>query len=112
MPGSGRELWRFRTRPHHTFELAAEVWLAKLDAQVAEGVRRATTADTYRGLGPAERFDQRADVLDESVQHYASCRWMRCTSAAPQPRTTTGRQDTNAVISQGARSTPAAVSRW
>lgn len=35
-------------RPHHTFERAAEVWLAKLDAQVAEGTRAATTADTYR----------------------------------------------------------------
>ncbi|WP_214368675.1 tyrosine-type recombinase/integrase [Pseudonocardia sp. H11422] len=35
-------------RPHHTFERAAEVWLAKLDAQVAEGIRAATTADTYR----------------------------------------------------------------
>jgi integrase len=35
-------------RPHHTFERAADVWLAKLDAQVAEGARAATTADTYR----------------------------------------------------------------
>jgi hypothetical protein len=35
-------------RPHHTFERAAEIWLAKLDAQVAEGTRKATTADTYR----------------------------------------------------------------
>jgi integrase len=35
-------------RPHHTFERAAEVWLAKLDAQVTEGTRTATTADTYR----------------------------------------------------------------
>jgi hypothetical protein len=35
-------------RPHHTFERAAEVWLAKLDAQVADGTRAATTADTYR----------------------------------------------------------------
>jgi integrase len=35
-------------RPHHTFERAAEVWLAKLDAQVAEGRRTATTADIYR----------------------------------------------------------------
>src|SRR3954452_24122463 len=35
-------------RPHHTFERAAELWLAKLDAQVAEGARAATTADTYR----------------------------------------------------------------
>ena len=35
-------------RPHHTFERAAGVWLAKLDAQVAEGTRAATTADTYR----------------------------------------------------------------
>ena len=35
-------------RPHHRFERAAEVWLAKLDAQVAEGRRAATTADTYR----------------------------------------------------------------
>jgi hypothetical protein len=73
MPGSGRKSWRFRTRPHHTFEFAAEVWLAKLDAQVAQGVRRATTADTYRGPGPAERFDQRADGRDESVQHYGRC---------------------------------------
>ena len=35
-------------RPHHTFERAADIWLAKLDAQVAEGTRAATTADTYR----------------------------------------------------------------
>lgn len=35
-------------RPHHTFERAAEIWLVKLDAQVAEGTRTATTADTYR----------------------------------------------------------------
>jgi integrase len=35
-------------RPHHTFERAAEQWLAKLDAQVAAGTRAATTADTYR----------------------------------------------------------------
>jgi hypothetical protein len=35
-------------RPHHTFERAAELWLTKLDAQVAEGARAATTADTYR----------------------------------------------------------------
>jgi integrase len=35
-------------RPHHTFERAAERWLAKLDAQVADGVRKVTTADTYR----------------------------------------------------------------
>lgn len=35
-------------RPHHTFERAAELWLAKLDAQVAEGARTVTTADTYR----------------------------------------------------------------
>src|SRR4051812_13683399 len=35
-------------RPRHTFERAAEMWLAKLDAQVTEGVRAATTADTYR----------------------------------------------------------------
>jgi hypothetical protein len=35
-------------RPHHTFERAAELWLAKLDAQVAEGARAVTTADTYR----------------------------------------------------------------
>ncbi|HEY2766021.1 MAG TPA: site-specific integrase, partial [Pseudonocardiaceae bacterium] len=35
-------------RPEHTFERAAERWLAKLDAQVAEGTRKVTTADTYR----------------------------------------------------------------
>jgi integrase len=35
-------------RPHHTFARAAEIWLAKLDAQVTEGRRAATTADTYR----------------------------------------------------------------
>jgi integrase len=35
-------------RPHDTFERAAEMWLAKLDAQVAEGTRAATSADTYR----------------------------------------------------------------
>lgn len=35
-------------RPEHKFERAAEMWLAKLDAQVAEGTRAATTADTYR----------------------------------------------------------------
>lgn len=35
-------------RPHHTFERAAQMWLAKLDAQVAEGTRARTTADTYR----------------------------------------------------------------
>ncbi|MGH3437385.1 MAG: tyrosine-type recombinase/integrase [Sciscionella sp.] len=35
-------------RPHHTFERAAERWLAKLDAQVADGTRKVTTADTYR----------------------------------------------------------------
>ena len=35
-------------RPDHKFERAAEMWLAKLDAQVAEGTRAATTADTYR----------------------------------------------------------------
>ena len=35
-------------RPHHTFARAAEIWLAKLEAQVAEGRRAATTADTYR----------------------------------------------------------------
>ncbi|MDQ2710002.1 MAG: hypothetical protein M3Z25_21335 [Actinomycetota bacterium] len=35
-------------RPHHKFERAAEMWLAKLDAQVAEGTRAVTTADTYR----------------------------------------------------------------
>lgn len=35
-------------RPHHTFDRAAERWLAKLDAQVADGVRKVTTADTYR----------------------------------------------------------------
>src|SRR3954447_6988572 len=35
-------------RPRHTFERAPEVWLATLDARVAEGTRTATTADTYR----------------------------------------------------------------
>lgn len=35
-------------RPTDTFERAANLWLVKLDAQVAEGVRAATTADTYR----------------------------------------------------------------
>jgi integrase len=35
-------------RPHDTFERAADMWLAKLDAQVAEGARAVTTADTYR----------------------------------------------------------------
>ncbi len=35
-------------RPHHTFERAAEIWSTKLDAQVAEGTRTVTTADTYR----------------------------------------------------------------
>ncbi len=35
-------------RPHHTFERAAELWLAKLDSQVADGIRKVTTADTYR----------------------------------------------------------------
>ena len=35
-------------RPHHTFERAAERWLAKLDAQLADGSRKVTTADTYR----------------------------------------------------------------
>lgn len=35
-------------RPHHTFERAADMWLAKLEGQVAEGTRTVTTADTYR----------------------------------------------------------------
>ena len=35
-------------RPNHTFERAAELWLAKLDAQVADGARAVTTSDTYR----------------------------------------------------------------
>ncbi len=35
-------------RPDHTFERAAEVWLTKLDAQVAEGMQAATSADIYR----------------------------------------------------------------
>jgi integrase len=35
-------------RPQHTFERASRMWLSKLDAQVAEGTRAATTADTYR----------------------------------------------------------------
>jgi hypothetical protein len=35
-------------RPTDAFERAASLWLAKLDSQVAEGVRAATTADTYR----------------------------------------------------------------
>jgi hypothetical protein len=34
--------------PQHTFERASEMWLSKLDAQVAEGTRAMTTADTYR----------------------------------------------------------------
>jgi hypothetical protein len=79
---------------------------------VGTGIGTVEVDDSVPRIVPAERIKRRADGLDESVQHHASCRWMRCTSAAPQPRTTTGRQDTNAVISQGARSTPAAVSRW
>lgn len=35
-------------RPTDTFERASEMWLRKLDAQVSEGTRQATTADTYR----------------------------------------------------------------
>ncbi|TCK21380.1 tyrosine-type recombinase/integrase [Pseudonocardia endophytica] len=35
-------------RPSDTFERAAETWLRKLDAQVADGTRAVTTADTYR----------------------------------------------------------------
>ncbi|SDH31770.1 tyrosine-type recombinase/integrase [Pseudonocardia oroxyli] len=35
-------------RPTDTVARAAEMWLAKLDAQVAEGTRAATTADTYK----------------------------------------------------------------
>lgn len=35
-------------RPGHTFERAAELWLLKLDAQVADGARAVTTADLYR----------------------------------------------------------------
>jgi hypothetical protein len=35
-------------RPHHTFARAAEAHLATFDAQVGEGTRAATTADTYR----------------------------------------------------------------
>src|SRR5581483_10199260 len=35
-------------RPGDTVERASELWLAKLDSQVAEGVRTVTTADTYR----------------------------------------------------------------
>jgi hypothetical protein len=35
-------------RSTDTLERAANLGLAKLDAQVAEGVRAATTADTYR----------------------------------------------------------------
>jgi integrase len=39
---------RSALRAHHTFERASEMWLTKLDAQVAEGTRAVTTADTYR----------------------------------------------------------------
>lgn len=35
-------------RPTDTFERASEAWLRKLDAQVADGARAVTTADTYR----------------------------------------------------------------
>ena len=35
-------------RPEHTLERAAELWLVKLDAQVADGARAVTTADLYR----------------------------------------------------------------
>ncbi|MEQ3554635.1 tyrosine-type recombinase/integrase [Pseudonocardia nematodicida] len=35
-------------RPEHPFERAADLWLIKLDAQVADGARSATTADLYR----------------------------------------------------------------
>ncbi len=35
-------------RPESRLERAAALWLVKLDAQVADGTRRATTADTYR----------------------------------------------------------------
>ncbi|MBW0101651.1 tyrosine-type recombinase/integrase [Pseudonocardia sp. KRD291] len=35
-------------RPEHTFERATEIWLTKLDAQVRDGARAVTTADTYR----------------------------------------------------------------
>ncbi|MEJ3658393.1 hypothetical protein WEH80_36090 [Actinomycetes bacterium KLBMP 9759] len=34
-------------RPHHMLERAAEMWQAKLAAQVADGARSATWADTY-----------------------------------------------------------------
>jgi hypothetical protein len=43
------------------------MWLAKLDAQVAEGARAATTADTYRQrlsvILPATSLRSRADTL-------------------------------------------------
>lgn len=35
-------------RPESRFEQAAELWLVKLDAQVADGARAVTTADLYR----------------------------------------------------------------
>ena len=35
-------------RPEETFERASEIWLTKLDAQVRDGARAVTTADTYR----------------------------------------------------------------
>jgi integrase len=35
-------------RSDHTFERASEMWLAKLDAQVSDGARAVTTADTYK----------------------------------------------------------------
>lgn len=34
-------------RPHHTFERAAELWMLKLHAQVAEKTRAKTSVDTY-----------------------------------------------------------------
>ncbi|MDN5917321.1 MAG: hypothetical protein L0I76_19855 [Pseudonocardia sp.] len=35
-------------RPKHTFERAVGIWLTKLEAQVRDGARAVTTADTCR----------------------------------------------------------------
>ena len=40
-------------RPHHTFARAAEVWLGKLDVQVAEGART-ERAVSHRTGAPAK----------------------------------------------------------
>lgn len=37
-----------QVKPQHTFERAALVWLAQLDAQVAQGFRTARTVQAYR----------------------------------------------------------------